>query len=161
MNKRKKWTQKQIDQWNKKYPVGTAVELTNDDGKIENTKTRSEAWLLGSGHPVVSVVGRTGGYLLERIKPLKVITVSPDITNDQDLSKPGFHLMPAKPGTCQECAVAHDPTFPHNQTSLYYQYHFYAEHKRWPTWEDAMSHCTDDMKKFWREELTKQGIKIA
>lgn len=56
-------------EWNKLYPPGTEVFLTNDDGKIEETTTRSIAWLLGSGHPVVSVEGRTGGYLLERIQP--------------------------------------------------------------------------------------------
>jgi hypothetical protein len=82
------------------------------------------------------------------------------ITNDQDLSKPGLHLMPAKPGTCPECAVDHVPSYPHNKDSLYYQYHFYAEHNRWPTWEDAMAHCTEDMKKLWRDELTKQGVKV-
>ena len=83
-----------------------------------------------------------------------------EISNDQDLSKPGFHLMPAKPGTCPECAVAHDPTYPHNQQSLYYQYHFYADRNRWPTWEDAMAHCTEEMKKFWIEELAKNGVSV-
>lgn len=60
-----------VQEWNEKYPPGTEVELTNDDGDIERTKTRSIAWLLGSGTPVVMVEGRRGGYLLERIKPLK------------------------------------------------------------------------------------------
>ena len=72
----------------------------------------------------------------------------------------GFTLLPAKPGTCPECAVAHDPTYPHNQQSLYYQYHFYAEHQRWPTWEDAMAHCDDRMKEFWKEELRKNGVGV-
>jgi len=83
-----------------------------------------------------------------------------EISNDQDLSKPGLHLMPAKPGTCPECAVAHDPTAPHNQQSLYYQYHFYADHNRWPTWDDAMAHCDEQMKVFWKEELRKAGAKL-
>ncbi len=59
-----------VQEWNERYPPGTDVLLTNDDGEVEETKTRSIAWLLGSGHSVVSVEGRTGGYLLERIKPL-------------------------------------------------------------------------------------------
>jgi hypothetical protein len=71
-----------------------------------------------------------------------------------------FMLLPAKPGTCAECAVKHDPLYPHNQQSLYYQYHFYAEHNRFPTWADAMSHCTDDMKLFWTQELLKHGIEV-
>jgi hypothetical protein len=58
-----------VQEWNELYPPGTPVQLTNDDGEIEETKTRSIAWLLGSGHAVVSVEGRTGGYLLERIRP--------------------------------------------------------------------------------------------
>ena len=72
----------------------------------------------------------------------------------------GFTLLPAKPGTCQECAVDHDPSYPHNQQSLYYQYHFYAENQRWPTWEDAMAHCSDDMKTVWKDELRKEGVAI-
>jgi len=82
------------------------------------------------------------------------------ISNDQDLSKPGFHLLPARPGTCPDCAVAHDPGQPHNQQSLYYQYHFYADNDRWPTWRDAMSHCEEDVKKKWIDELAKHGIVV-
>ena len=32
-----------------------------------------------------------------------------------------FSLLPAAPGTCPECAVAHPPELPHNQKSLFYQ----------------------------------------
>lgn len=63
--------QKKVDAWNRRCPPGTHVHLTNDDRKIETTKTRSVAWLLGSGTPVVMVEGRAGGYLLDRIKPIK------------------------------------------------------------------------------------------
>lgn len=71
-----------------------------------------------------------------------------------------FGLMPAAPGTCPECAVDHPPELPHNQQSLFYQYKFYNDHGRWPTWEDAMSHCSEDMKTIWREELRKRGVEI-
>lgn len=81
-----------------------------------------------------------------------------EITNDQDLSKPGFHLLPARPGTCAECAVDHAPSQPHNQQSMYYQYHFYAEHNRWPTWDDAVAHCSPVVKALWVAQLAKQGI---
>jgi len=64
------------------------------------------------------------------------------------------------PGTCPVCAVEHEPEYPHNRDSLYYQYKFYDEHGRWPTWKDAMSHCTENMKEIWIQELTKRGIKI-
>jgi len=59
-----------VDYWNFHYPPETKVQLTNDDGAIEETQTRSVAWLLGDGTPVVKVDGRAGGYLLERIRPV-------------------------------------------------------------------------------------------
>jgi hypothetical protein len=76
-----------------------------------------------------------------------------------DIAKEGTLLPPPK-GTCPACAVKHDPEMPHNQQSLYYQYHFYNKHGRWPTWKDAMLHCTDEIKAFWIEELGKHGINV-
>ena len=67
-------------------------------------------------------------------------------------------LMPPVPGTCPWCAVKHDPGQPHNRDSLYYQYKFYFECKRWPTWGDAMAHCAEDVKAFWREQLMEKGV---
>lgn len=73
----------------------------------------------------------------------------------------GFRLLNnPKPGTCPECAVEHKPEFPHNRDSLFYQYKFYDEYGRWPTWKDAMEHCTEDIKELWIQELTKRGIRI-
>ncbi len=72
----------------------------------------------------------------------------------------GMVLLPPKPDVCQECAGKHGPDEPHNLESLYYQMHFKAEHGRWPTWEDAISHCKERIKKMWREELTKLGVVI-
>ncbi len=66
-----------------------------------------------------------------------------------------FYLVPPKPDVCQECAVKHRPDEPHDKGSLYYQIHFKAEHRRWPTWEDAMAHCKERIKKMWRRELTQ------
>lgn len=72
-----------------------------------------------------------------------------------------FGLMPAAPGTCPECAVDHQPKYPHNQQSLFYQYKFFNDHGRWPTWEDAMAHCSEKIKAIWREELKNYGIDIG
>lgn len=55
------------DAWNEHTPEGTAVELIDDLGKRHRTRTRSAAWPLGNGEPVVMVEGRTGGYSLARI----------------------------------------------------------------------------------------------
>lgn len=79
-----------------------------------------------------------------------------------ELPKVGdFHLMPCAPDVCQECAVDHPVDQPHNQQSLYYQYHFYSQHGRWPTWADAMAHCSDEVKAIWTEELKKHGIEVV
>ena len=71
-----------------------------------------------------------------------------------------LNLMPPPEDTCPECAVNHEPELPHNQQSMFYQYKFYNEHGRWPSWEDAMAHCSDDMKELWRRELRKRGVDI-
>ncbi|HIV19452.1 MAG TPA: hypothetical protein IAC82_09155 [Candidatus Merdivicinus intestinigallinarum] len=64
------------------------------------------------------------------------------------------------PGTCPMCAVKHDPQMPHNRDSLTYQYKFFDEYGRWPTWADAMAHCSAEVQKIWREELEKRGVKV-
>lgn len=42
-------------------------------------------------------------------------------------------------GTCPMCAVKHEPEMPHDCHSLTYQYNFFDEHGRFPTWADAMA----------------------
>jgi len=64
------------------------------------------------------------------------------------------------PRTCPECAVDHDPDQPHNRQSLFYQYKFYNEWGRWPTWDNAMAHCSDEVKTFWVKALKQFGIVI-
>jgi len=76
-----------------------------------------------------------------------------------DLAKEGT-LLPCAPDVCQECAVKHEPKLPHNQQSLYYQYKFYQEHGRWPTWADAMSHCSPEIQELWGDSLKKRGVMI-
>jgi hypothetical protein len=64
------------DEFNALYPVGTPVvayPLTRpEDGnphffKRLDTTTRTPAWTLGDGEPVVSVVGYSGGICLTHI----------------------------------------------------------------------------------------------
>lgn len=75
--------------------------------------------------------------------------------------KHGMMLLGKTPeGTCPMCAVAHNPAFPHNRDSLVYQYKFYDENGRWPTWSDAMAHCSEEMKGVWTEELKKRGVEV-
>lgn len=70
-----------------------------------------------------------------------------------------FKIFPAKPGTCSECAVDHDENQPHNRDSLFYQYHFFNEHGIWPKWGDAMAHCDEKTKQYWKSELMNKGVK--
>lgn len=56
----------ELDAWNVAHPIGTAVEVTRDDGSLFESKTRSAAWLIGSV-PVVQVEGISGCYALSRV----------------------------------------------------------------------------------------------
>ena len=53
-------------EWNDTYPTNQSIYLVEDDGSVTATQTRSIAWEL-CGSTVVSVDGKAGGYLLERI----------------------------------------------------------------------------------------------
>lgn len=66
-----------------------------------------------------------------------------------------------KPGQCPVCATPHTPEMPHNQQSLYYQMTFHEDHGRWPTWDDALAHCSDAVKAAWIKELRARGIKVG
>ena len=69
--------------------------------------------------------------------------------------------MPCAKDVCQECAVDHHPEDPHNQQSLYYQFKFHKENGRHPTWEDAMSHCSEDTQNKWKSALAEKGVGFA
>lgn len=69
-------------------------------------------------------------------------------------------LVPAPPGTCPECAVAHSPDLPHNANSLHYQYRFHGDHGRWPDWRDAMAHCSEKVQRLWVHALSEEGIDV-
>jgi hypothetical protein len=57
------------DEWNSMYQVGTKVRYypVADLPEHVETRTRSEAWTLASGHPVVAVEGRAGGVSLQHL----------------------------------------------------------------------------------------------
>ncbi len=71
-----------------------------------------------------------------------------------------FSMLPPPAGKCPECATDHEPNQPHNQQSLFYQAKFYNDNGRWPTWKDAMAHCSDEIKDLWIKELEERGIKV-
>ena len=65
------------------------------------------------------------------------------------------------PGTCPVCATKHEEQEPHDLNSLYYQNQFFKAHKRFPTWADALRHCSQMTKTVWVEKLKKAGIEIV
>jgi len=75
-----------------------------------------------------------------------------------DDETPRFQLLPPPPTMCQVCAVLHRVEEPHNRQSLFYQLWFYQREGRWPTWQDAMAHCSADVQAVWQRELATFGI---
>ena len=73
----------------------------------------------------------------------------------------GMMLLPkTKPGTCPMCGRVHEDDWPHDRDSLCYQYKFYDEHGRWPSWADAMAHCPEAVKTYWKAQLSARGIPL-
>ena len=67
-------------------------------------------------------------------------------------------LKTPHPDACQVCAREHEAHLPHDQQSLYYQMTFHAQHGRYPTWADAMAHCSPEVKQIWTRGLAQHGI---
>ncbi len=88
--------------------------------------------LKSSAKPIVTKLG----------KVQTVNTQTGEVTSEQQNA---MTLLPPPADVCQACAVDHPHDQPHNQLSLHWQYWFYARHNRWPTWTDAMAHCTEEV----------------
>ncbi len=61
-----------VDNWNAKHPIGTPVtryKLIKPLREPQETKTRSEAWLMGGHTAMVMVEGLAGGVMVESVKP--------------------------------------------------------------------------------------------
>lgn len=70
-------------------------------------------------------------------------------------------LLPPPAHLCQKCAVDHTPDLPHNQQSMFWKYWFYKDSGgQWPSWRDAMAHCSEEMKQHWVTHLEARGIDI-
>lgn len=59
-------------EWNAAHRPGIGVIVKKDDGTLKFTRTRSEAWELGHGQPVVMLEGISGGYDLARVTPMEI-----------------------------------------------------------------------------------------
>jgi hypothetical protein len=61
---------KAVRDWNSSYQPGQAVEVTADYGRLKETVTISEAWMLGGHTAVVMLAGVVGCYNLKRVRAL-------------------------------------------------------------------------------------------
>lgn len=66
-------------------------------------------------------------------------------------------LPPPKDG-CQECGAKHESGAPHNRDSMFYQMAFRQKHGRWPTWADAIAHCSEEIRADIKEFLEAEGL---
>jgi hypothetical protein len=88
-------------------------------------------------------------------RPMRIGTVQTfDIQTGEVIAEQRNAMTILSPRSgCPECGTEHQHDQPHNQQSLVYQYRFFANHGRWPTWSDAMAHCSDPVKAIWRQRL--------
>lgn len=69
-------------------------------------------------------------------------------------------ILPPTPESCPYCGDKHDPRAPHNRDSIVYQHKFRRKYGRYPTWEDAMRHCSVLTKARYAEKLAERGIVV-
>lgn len=62
-------SQRIVNEWNSKYPVGTPVKVITDCGRVKDSVTETPAYLWGNGTPVIDVEGQGHAYTLKRVKP--------------------------------------------------------------------------------------------
>lgn len=109
-----------------------------------------------------------GGFTDEIISMKRdSINVCPECAKKEEYSKyktrqtirymprSSMKLLPPHPSLCQECGRNHNPEEPHDKQTLYYQTKFHMEHGRYPTWADAMSHCSEAVKTAWRDSINR------
>lgn len=70
-------------------------------------------------------------------------------------------LLPPAPDRCQVCATRHGPAEPHNPTSLYWQMARSLAGEPPPTWEEALTHCTPEVRADWVARLRQAGVEVA
>lgn len=76
-----------------------------------------------------------------------------------------WDVLPPESG-CPECGTEHPVELPHDLESLVYQYSFRnrearaGREERWPTWIDAMAHCTEQMREDWIAKMAELGFHL-
>ena len=67
-------------------------------------------------------------------------------------------ILPPRAGACRMCGDVHEKWEPHNLYSIVYQHRFRKQNGRYPTWEDAVKHCDDRVKKKWEKKYGKSSM---
>lgn len=67
-------------------------------------------------------------------------------------------IIAPEPGACKICAALHNPDQPHERDSLYYQMRFFQVYNRFPSWDDAMAHCSKAVQLQVKQDLIERGI---
>ncbi|MCA1907904.1 MAG: hypothetical protein LDL39_06045 [Magnetospirillum sp.] len=62
----------QVENWNRKHPVGTTVVVTKDLGEQVEAVTTSLAYVMGGHSAVIHVSGISGCYRLDRVQALRI-----------------------------------------------------------------------------------------
>jgi len=96
--------------------------------------------------------------------PLSVCVKEFEVSSNTTTTKSegaGMYMLSPPQGHCQVCATKHDPRMPHNKQSMYYSVLFQNTYGRYPTWLDAMAHCSKEMQDAWKAELEKHGVKVC
>ena len=85
-------------------------------------------------------------------------TVDASTGEVQDTRAMTWGIMLASIGLCPICGADHETELPHNAQSLYYQMAFKGSQGRWPTWADALAHCSEEMRGVWKTALSEKGV---
>jgi len=105
-------------------------------------------------------------YLVERFRMALWAMTSdscPDFVRTffkEQFSERGIPFSKTKSDYCPVCGKRHEKEWPHYRNSLGYQYKFYDEHGRWPSWADAMAHCPEPVKNYCKDVLSVLGIPL-
>lgn len=106
----------------------------------------------------LSQMHRAGGKMLHWVMMLTSKTCTNKGNKMKKTVEVKLQFLPPPRETCQECGRSHLEAEPHDATSLYYQLWFHDSNQRFPTWEDAMSHCDPLVKEAIRNVLSERGI---
>ena len=98
---------------------------------------------------IIEAVGRTCYKSEDRISRYMMMDVADTLK-----------ILPPTAAVCPVCADRHDTALPHNRNSLYYHMVYYRRTGTFPSWRDAMSHCSESVQAAWTKKLKESGISI-